>query len=635
MTPPEEGMPLSMTTASRNVAALFHQGATPQAPQRPEKLLLLAVLVLAALLRFWELGSFSLHKSDEDTTVLAAVHILEDGAPRFPSGMFYGRAIIQSYLIGASFMAFGVSEWSARLPSALCGILAVLLGWQVARRFLDYPWRIAFALCLALYPAMIADSQEARMYGFMVASLLGATWQVFRWDQDQSWRHLLYAILWLLVAVQFQFVAVLAAAVLLFPGIRRGSLNQTLQGIGALVVVGLGYLLISQWQRGFYPELARDAYFPGWADPLTAGPVAAIGAVPLVAGAVAVIIHLALVLLATRNLRGAFKWTLAALVLLAVLQQALYQYHVAALCWLVALTLAWRRPAMDRRYLALLLAGAVLLACAQLFNAVAAGNSLRQAAGAMLGWPSVWPLVQVAQYSWLAALVVGIGAIVALARLARSRRIHEIWLYFALTVWVPALVVGTQAWFVPPRYVQFAMVPMLLTAFVVAASWLPWRRWLVAVPAAVLLANPVAAWQAVAVGDRSADHRGAAQFLKEMPLRDDDILIAEEAMMQSYYLGRVDYWLASPQVAGQFVVLRDGRFLNQYTHSPFVDSVAALERVIAEAGPRRVFVIGTAESGDRTYFRGEQLHAYLEGGRLDTIYVGPTGNRIWRAGGKD
>jgi hypothetical protein len=617
----------------RTAGAMFVPAAVPAAPAANEKYLLLAVLLLAAVLRFWELGSFSLHKSDEDTTVLAAAHILEDGTPRFPSGMFYGRAIVQSYLIGASFKVFGASEWSARLPSVLCGILAVLLGWLAARRFLEFPWRIGFALCLALLPAMIADSQEARMYGFMVACLIGATWQVFRWDADQAGRHLLFAIIWFLVAIQFQYLAVLGAGVLLFPGLSRGSLQRTLQGIGALFVVGLGYLLISEWQGGFYPELARQQYFPQWTDPLTAGPKLAVAGLPLAAAGAAAVFCGAVALLATRRVAGTLRWGIVILVLAAILQQGLQQYHLAALCWLAAAVLAWPRREIDWRFMVLLMLAAVGLAVAQLIQATEGQTSLRQAAGAMLGWPSVWPLVQLARYSWVAAAVVAIGAIAALVKLAQARAIHPVWLYFALTVWVPLLVVGTQAWFVPPRYVQFAMVPMLLTAFVVAASWRPARRWVMAVPAALLIANPVASWEAVAVGNRSADHRAAAQFLKDLPLREDDIIIAEEAMMQTYYLGRVDYWLASPQVAGQFVVLRDGRFLNQYTHSPFVDSVAALERVIAEAGPRRVFIIGTAERGDRTYFRGEALHDYLQSGSLETIYEGPTGNRIWRAGG--
>jgi len=617
----------------RSTGAALAPVAVPAVPAAKEKYLLLAVLMLAALLRFWELGSFSLHKSDEDTTVLAAAHILQDGTPRFPSGMFYGRAIVQSYLIAASFSLFGPSEWAARLPSALCGILAVLLGWLAARRFLEAPWRIGFALCLALLPAMIADSQEARMYGFMVASLLGATWQVFRWDEDGAWRHLAFAVLWLLVAIQFQYVAVLASLVLLFPGLSKGSRLHTAQGVAALVVVGIGYLLISAWQRGFYPELARDQYFPAWSDPLTAGPRAVVSGLPLaLAGGLALVCG-ALALLATRDVRGGQRWLLVVLVLVAILQQALQQYHIAALCWIAAIVLAWRRREVDRRLMLLLLVGATALAAGQLIHASAGQASLRQAVGAMLGWPSVWPYVQVARFSWVAAALVAAGAVATLVRLAQGRGIHPVWLYFVLTVWVPLLVVGTQAWFVPPRYVQFAMLPMLLTAFVVAAVWLPARRWLVAIPAAVLMANPAASWEAVSVGNRAADHRAAAQFLKDLPLRADDIIIAEEALMQTYYLGRVDYWLASPQVAGQFVVLRDGRFVNQYTHSPFVDSVEALDRVIAGAGSRRVFIIGTAETGDRTYFRGEALQAYLQSGRLETIYVGPTGNRIWQAGG--
>src|SRR5690606_4873187 len=207
MSTPGEGMPGFLTTPVRHIGALFHSDPAPAAPLRPERWIVVAILVLAALVRFHELGSFSLHKSDEDTTVLAASHILEDGTPRFPSGMFYARAIVHSYLIGGSFMLFGVSEWSARLPSVLCGILAVWLGWLVARRFLTAAWRLAFALCLALLPIMIADSQEARMYGFMVASLLGATWQVFRWEQGWATRNLMFAILWILIAIQFQTLA--------------------------------------------------------------------------------------------------------------------------------------------------------------------------------------------------------------------------------------------------------------------------------------------------------------------------------------------------------------------------------------------------------------------------------------------
>src|SRR5690606_588028 len=273
---------------------------------------------------------------------------------------------------------------------------------------------------------------------------------------------------------------------------------------------------------------------------------------------------------------------------------------------------------------------------------VSGGLPPRQALGAMTGWPSIWPALQVAQYSWAAAALVAIGLAIALLRLARARPVHEVWLYLALTAWGPLVVVGLNAWFVPPRYVEFALLPMLLTAFVIAAAlvggrrWVPvgGRPWVAALPVAVLAINPAASWQAVVEGERHADHRAAARFLESLPLRADDIVVAEEVIMQHYYLGRADYWLASPQVAGQFVVKRDGRFVEQYTHSAFVDSVEALERVIAHAKAkgRRVFIIGTSENSSRIYNRGAELEALLASGRLPAIYRGADGAVIWQAG---
>lgn len=627
-----EGMHGVLATPVRHVANLFTPAAARDMPRRTELLLVVAVLALAAVVRFWELGSFSFHKPDEDTTVLAAIHILEDGTPRFPSGMFYARGIVQSYLIGGSFALFGVSEWSARLPSALCGLLVVWLAWLVSRRFLTAPWRIGFTICVALLPTMIADAQEARMYGFMVASLLGATWQVFRWEETARLRHLAWSVIWLLVGIQFQTLALLGAAILLFPGLSRGGIARTMQGFAALVLVGLGYLVISGWQNGFYPEQSRAEYFPGWSDPLLVAPAAATGAVDLLAGTALALAGGALAWLATRRTATPARWGVVGMAAAALLLQASLHYHLAGLCWLVVLILG-ARNGIQWRWTAMLLAGAAALAVAQAASLLAGGTGIRQALGLMVGWPSVWPALQVARSSWFATGVVALGLLLGLLRLARREPVHEIWLYFALTVWAPLLVVGASAWFVPPRYVEFALLPMLLTAFVTAATLLRGRSWLGALPVAVLAIHPPAAWTAVVEGQRYADHRAAAQFLKGLPLRDDDILVAEEVLMQHYYLGRVDYWLVSPQVAAQFVVTRNGQFVDQYTHSPFVDSVEALRRVVDEAGGRRVFVIGTSEPGSRVHDRGAELDAFLRSGALKSIYVGSDGARIWQAGG--
>lgn len=631
----EERVPRLLSAPVRGTGALFLEIERPAPAGRKEKYLLVAILILAALVRFWELGSFSLHKSDEDTTVLAAVHVLEDGVPRFPSGVAYGRAVAQSYLIAGSMALFGESEWSARLPSALCGILAVWLGWLVARRFLPAPWRLGFALALALLPAMIADSQEARMYGFMVTTLLAATWQVFRWEDRFKHRHLTFAVFWILAAIQFQELALLGAGVLLFPGLSTGNIKRTAQGLLGLVAVGAGYLLISTWQGGLYPATLTHQYFPGWADPLTVPPEPVGASAAIVAGLAAALLALVMAVWSTKG-PMVVRSSVVLLISTAFVSQAFLQYHLAALLWLSALVVGRRSQSLRLLPLLLLAAVAVALAATQVFMIMRTEPSLRQTAGAMIGVPSIWPYLQLAAYSWAAGALVAAGVLFAAWRLATGRFIHPVWMYFSLTVWAPLMVVGLYAWFVPQRYIEFALAPMLLTAFVAApkllASW--GRHGAVVLLTAIVVVNPLNAWEAIVIGDRDADHRAAAQFLKDLPIRDEDVVIVEEVLMQKYYLDDVDYWLVSPQVAAQFVVREDGEYVDLYTHTPLVDSVDALERIIAEANGRRVFIVESSEGGDRTHNRGVELNALLESGTLREIYDGSNGSHIWLAGGE-
>ena len=96
---------IELSAALHRISSLFVVGSARERGTAWEKRALLALLVLAAIVRLWGLGSYGLHKPDEDTTALPAVHILVDGTPRFPSGMLYTRAIVQSYLIATSAMS--------------------------------------------------------------------------------------------------------------------------------------------------------------------------------------------------------------------------------------------------------------------------------------------------------------------------------------------------------------------------------------------------------------------------------------------------------------------------------------------------------------------------------------------------
>ena len=235
-------------------AALFAPLPRFAARERWEAPCLIALLVIAAIVRFWGVGSFSLHKPDEDTTVLPAVHILVDGTPRFPSGMFYARAISQSYLIAASVKAFGESEWTLRLPSVLGGLLLVVLAYFLGRRFLLPAWNMVFVGVVALLPGLIADSQEARMYIFLSASLATYMILLFRWERTGKTSDLAMVVAAMLVALQFQEIAIFEALLIFFPGLVRNDAAKLRAGLAAFVAMALGYVAISQWILSFYPH---------------------------------------------------------------------------------------------------------------------------------------------------------------------------------------------------------------------------------------------------------------------------------------------------------------------------------------------------------------------------------------------
>ena len=617
---------------ARRVGSWFDLTQVSAKPSRTELSIVLVLVAIGAGLRFWDLGGFSLHKPDEDTTVLAAMNILRDGVPQFPSGMVYMRAVLHSYLIAGSAWVFGESEWALRMPSALCGVVLVWLCWLLSRRFLAPAWRIAFAACVTFLPAAILDSQEARMYAFMTASLVGFLLAVFRWERTRAPVDAALAVLIMAVAVQFQELALLGALAILMPGLAQRDGRLLLHGMFALAAMGAVYIAISLWQGSYYPE-AHPEYFPEYVDLLRTPPELD-GTRFAVAVLIAAIATAVLVAFVARA-RNASVLTLIALAIgagAALLLQAAYSYHLAALIWMATLIFAFRSRVASAGLITLCLAAAAGVAVYQLQTLTSSGVDLRKALGQLAGRPSVWTYLQLAKYSVGASVVVALGLMAALWSIAHGRKLADHWLFFGLAVWIPLLPLGWLAWFVPLRYVEFAMLPLLLTAFAVAQS-VRWSRVSAPVAAlalAIVAANPAATASAVRSGRTFADHKSAAAFLRPI-LQSGDLVIAEDSLMQAHYLGHIDYWLASPEVAAPFVIPGKGDWVDQYTSARLIDTVDDLRAAIASVGEAAVYIVGSVEGGgDRSYYRGQALDELLERGNLPVVYRGRDGTRIWK-----
>ena len=139
--------------------------------QRQDRILLILILLVGTWLRFWHLGNVGLH-GDEDIMGLAARGLVEKGSPILPSGMYYARALLHTYVMAGSTFLFGDNEWALRLPSAIVGSLCGLLAYFMGRRFLDPKPNLALVAVITFLPAMIDVSLTARMYVFYVAGMM-------------------------------------------------------------------------------------------------------------------------------------------------------------------------------------------------------------------------------------------------------------------------------------------------------------------------------------------------------------------------------------------------------------------------------------------------------------------------------
>src|SRR5947209_12259576 len=142
--------------------------AAARAAVNRDSLLVVGVIVLGALLRFWALGQQNFWSDEVAThTVVAGSlgHVFStlpktEGSPP----LYYVAAWTWSRL-------FGTGEVGLRSLSALCGTLTIPVVWALGRRLVSERVGLIAALLTAVSPLLFWYSQEARAYSLF--ALLG------------------------------------------------------------------------------------------------------------------------------------------------------------------------------------------------------------------------------------------------------------------------------------------------------------------------------------------------------------------------------------------------------------------------------------------------------------------------------
>ena len=625
----------------------FEDVPVSQDYQRSDYLVLWLILAVGAVLRFWGLDNVGLH-GDEETMAMPAMAILETGQPILPSGMYYARALINVYLMSGSAWIFGESEWAFRLPSAIVGSFTGLAAFYMGRRFLSPPFNLAFVLTITLLPGMIEISQTARMYVFFVTCVIWFAACVFRWERDQRVASLILALSVWLLCLHFHTLAIFAAPLFLFPGLSRQSWVQLIQGGTAFVIGGMAFISYDHWISTKYPQSSERPPPLEVDTPQKALDVLMSGNEWLLVVSIVAVAALALVLLFKFAKRA--DWSQAAPVVLigfGLLAIAVLQYHIGGILLIFGGVFWLRSPDLPRVWLIAPILLAVMMTVAHLGLLYESGlYPGRKLIGALIGTLSVWPILRFLVYSPFAGALYGVVLLSALALFIKGRRLPMHFLFFAMAVWIPLLILGYFAWDVPPRYAQGQLGFFVLCTFAGIAyiaherQWIPIgsmsSRWTIVVLVLISasIVNPVVLARTVNPNyGLYPDHKGAAEFILNLHLKADAVLIAEDVLQQTYYLGRVDYWLRPIQKANKYSVIRNGRLVDMYTATPILGTGAELQAVLDRRRGRETYVIGSGENfvNGKSGLRNQNISKVLESDRLKVVYEGRDGKTtIWK-----
>lgn len=158
----------------------------------------------------------------------------------------FGSETGMIYLIALSTKVLGVSAWTVRLPSALCGVISLALTWALARRFFNFRVAtLATALtAISVWPVLL--NRVAKRAGLQPLCQAAATYALWRALKDRSNRWAIAAGV-LLGLTQYTYtpsrffpLVIVCWLLVLLAAERRLLRGST----GRLILIGLVALLI-------------------------------------------------------------------------------------------------------------------------------------------------------------------------------------------------------------------------------------------------------------------------------------------------------------------------------------------------------------------------------------------------------
>lgn len=244
--------------------------------------LLFLITLLAVILRFYKLGDWSFWIDEISTINRAQIHYgnIEAVVGNIPPSRVW--IPLSTILTAGTLNAIGVNEWSARLISAIIGVLSIPILYFPTKRVFGWQVALIAALLLAVSPWHLYWSQNARFYTSLMLFYSLASFAFFRWFDEDNLLYVPLFFLFLYLAMSERLLALLIAPVIICyllivwllpeqkpPGLR---LRNLLILIIPVIVVGiieginfynLGYFRFLGSFGDFFQQQTEDPFRQG------------------------------------------------------------------------------------------------------------------------------------------------------------------------------------------------------------------------------------------------------------------------------------------------------------------------------------------------------------------------------------
>ncbi|MFN8255376.1 MAG: LamG-like jellyroll fold domain-containing protein [Bacteroidales bacterium] len=152
-----------------------------------ETVFLFVLVLTSAILLYYRLDYFDLY-SDESEVTQGAAGYFHSGEFKYWSftedkmlPQSENRAELHQFLVAQSYKLFGINPWASRFPSALAGIISVLLVYFFSRFMTRDLWfSLIISLCFAFYADYLLLFRWARMYAILIPLSIIAAYLGYR-----------------------------------------------------------------------------------------------------------------------------------------------------------------------------------------------------------------------------------------------------------------------------------------------------------------------------------------------------------------------------------------------------------------------------------------------------------------------